>query len=106
MRTRKPMARPRSEQTGFAWGLAGALAELALESQAVIGLRLLKLSRGGQGAVIEAQRMAAEKVTAFGQAAQHAMFAMMTGKTASLPSTTTALYRRKVKANRKRLSHR
>ena len=34
---------------------------LALESQSVIGLRLMKLSRGGRAAEAEAMRMVAEK---------------------------------------------
>jgi hypothetical protein len=41
---------------------------LAFESQQVIGLRLLKLTLGGAAASREANRMVAEKVTAFGEA--------------------------------------
>ena len=42
---------------------------LALKSQQVIGLRLLKLTLGGAAASRETNRMVAEKVTAFGEAA-------------------------------------
>ena len=41
---------------------------LALESQNVIGLRLMKLSRGGRAAEAEAMRMVAEKSGAIAEA--------------------------------------
>jgi hypothetical protein len=40
---------------------------LALETQQVIGLRLMKLTLGGPAAAREANRMVAEKVIAFGR---------------------------------------
>ena len=49
--------------------LAVETSMLALESQQVIGLRLLKLSFGGTTASREANRMVDEKVKAFGEAA-------------------------------------
>jgi hypothetical protein len=42
---------------------------LALESQEVIGLRLMKLALGGRAASREATRMVTEKVAALGEAA-------------------------------------
>ena len=40
---------------------------LGLENQRVIGLRLMKLSRGGRAAQAEALRMFSEKTTALGE---------------------------------------
>jgi hypothetical protein len=70
---------------------------LALESQQVIGLRLLKLTLGGAAASREANRMVAEKVTAFGEAA---------AKVATGGTTRSVVkgYRTKVRANRRRLT--
>jgi hypothetical protein len=70
---------------------------LAMESQQVIGLRLMKLALGGSAASREANRMVTEKVVAFGEAAAK----VATG------ATTHAVvkgYRRKVRANRRRLT--
>ena len=70
---------------------------LALESQQVIGLRLLKLTLGGAAASRETNRMVAEKVTAFGEAA---------AKVATGGTTRSVVkgYRKKVRANRRRLT--
>jgi len=77
---------------------------LALESQAVIGLRTLKLAGGGAAAMAEAQLMVDEKVEA-GLALQ--VKALTGGLGATAPDAaarTMAHYRRKVRANRRRLS--
>jgi hypothetical protein len=69
---------------------------LALESQQVIGLRLMKLALGGRAASREATRMVTEKVAALGEAAVK----VATG------GTTHAVvkgYRKKVQGNRRRL---
>ena len=70
---------------------------LALESQQVIGLRVLKLALGGDAATREANRMVAEKATAFGEAATK----VATGKTTR---SVVKGYRKKVRANRRRLA--
>jgi hypothetical protein len=70
---------------------------LVLESQQVIGLRLMKLTSGGRAASREATHMVTEKVAAFGEAAVK----VATG------GTTHAVikgYRKKVRANRRRLT--
>ncbi len=66
---------------------------LTLESQQVIALRILKLARGGSPATREAKRMIAEKIIAFGEAA---------AKASSAHSVVSG-YRKKVRANRRRL---
>jgi hypothetical protein len=70
---------------------------LALESQQVIGLRLLKLSFGGAAVSREANRMVDEKVKAFGEAAAN----VVTGGTTR---SVVKSYRKKVQANRRRLT--
>ena len=70
---------------------------LALECQQVIGLRVMKFTLGGPEASREANRMVAEKVTAFGEAA---------AKVATGGTTRSVVkgYRNKVRANRRRLT--
>jgi len=70
---------------------------LALESQQVIGSRLLKLTLGGPAASREANRMVAEKVPAFGEAAAK----VATGGTAG---SVVKGNRKKVRANHRRLA--
>lgn len=79
------------------WKLSMDTAMLAFESQAVIGLRMVKLAGGGVGAQAEMQRMVSEKMLAAGETA--ALLASG-GSTQSVVSG----YRRKVRANRIRLS--
>jgi two-component sensor histidine kinase len=70
---------------------------LAAESQQVIALRMLKLAAGGAAAGDEAQRMTSEKLTAMAEAGAKLMTG---GSTDSVVSD----YRRKVRANIKRLT--
>ena len=77
---------------------------LGAESSAVIGLRMMKMAAGGAAAEAEARRMVSEKVEA-GLALQ-AM--ALTGGLGVTPhgaaAKTVAHYRRKVRANRRRLA--
>ncbi|GJE27118.1 hypothetical protein [Methylobacterium organophilum] len=79
------------------WQLGIDTTMLAFESQAVIGMRLAKLAAGGTAAQVEAQRMVSEKILA---ASEAAMLMATGGSTHSV----VAGYRRKVRANRRRLS--
>ena len=72
---------------------------LAIESQQVIGLRLIALAAGGAAGQAEAQRMVTEKVAAAGEAA-------MMMATGASTAKVVAGYRRKVRANARRLSKR
>jgi len=74
-----------------------------LEAQQVIGLRLAKLTRGGAAAAAEANRMVSEKVDAALEAQQAAARSMLSGNAARIPARTVALYRRKMRANCRRL---
>ena len=70
---------------------------LAFESQQVIGMRLIRLAAGGAAGQAEAQRMVTEKVAAAGEAALMVASGASTAK-------VIAGYRRKVRANARRLS--
>lgn len=83
---------------------AAAWSSLGFESSAVIGLRLAKLAGGGPAAALEAHRMVAEKTTAAVEAQWEMALALAAGTGHRAGHKTLALYRRKVKANRRRLS--
>ena len=73
------------------------LVMLAAESQQAIALRLIRLAAGGPRARREATRMVSEKVEAAGKAARDLMMGGSTEK-------VVRGYRRKVRANVRRLS--
>lgn len=77
---------------------------LGFEASTVIAQRTMKIAAGGAAAQAESERMVAEKIDA-GLALQTLAF---TGGLGAAPATaaarTIAHYRRKVRANRKRLS--
>ena len=78
--------------------------QLGVEAASVIGLRTLKMASGGPAADAEGRRMLAEKIDA-GLAWQALA---MTGGLGLTPQSAAAKtlthYRRKVRANRRRLS--
>jgi hypothetical protein len=68
---------------------------------------LMRLASGGALAQREAQRMILEKVTANAEAQMTAAMKMMTGGGAIAASkSASAIYRRKVRANKRRLAPR
>ena len=77
---------------------------LGLEASAVIGLRTLKIAQGGAAGEAEAKRMVSEKV----QAAADLQAQALTGGLGTTPAKASARavahYRRKVSANRRRLT--
>lgn len=79
------------------WKLGLDATLLAMESQQVIGLRLAKLSVGGPAAQAEAQRMVSEKIAAANEAA-------MLMATGGSTQRVVAGYRRRVRANARRLA--
>jgi hypothetical protein len=70
---------------------------LALESNRVVALRLMKLAAGGPRARAEANRMVGEKVV-------EAMTACATLMAGGSTGRVTARYRKRVRANARRLS--
>jgi hypothetical protein len=86
------------------WFRAGFYAwSLGLEASSVIALRTLKIAIGGRAAEAEAHRMVSEKIDA-GLTLQALALTGGLGLTANSAATKTlAHYRRKVRANRRRL---
>jgi hypothetical protein len=77
---------------------------LGLEASTVIGLRTLRIAQGGARGRAEAELMVQEKIEA-GLALQAKAFSGALGATpASASARTLAHYRRKVRANRRRLT--
>lgn len=77
---------------------------LGVEASTVVGLRTLRLAQGGEAARLEAERMLNEKVEA-GIALQSLAMTGGLGLTPARASARTlAHYRRKVSANRRRLT--
>ncbi len=74
------------------------------EAQQVIALRLAKLALGGPAATSEMHRMVSEKMSAAVEVQTAAAAAVLTGNAEQIPSRTVALYRRKMRTNRNRLS--
>jgi hypothetical protein len=74
-----------------------------LEAQQVISLRLAMLAGGGMAASAETNRMIEEKMSAALETQHMATTAALTGNAVEIPSRTVALYRRKMRANRRRI---
>jgi len=77
---------------------------LGLEASCVISLRAMKLAQGGTEAQAELGRMIGEKVEAAVVLQGRALSGGLGATPASAAARTLAHYRRKVKANRRRLS--
>ncbi|MBU1378683.1 MAG: hypothetical protein KKE02_02785 [Alphaproteobacteria bacterium] len=77
---------------------------LGLDSSAVIGLRALAIAQGGAAGQAEAQRMVREKIDAAITLHGLALTGGLGVTPASVSARTLAHYRRKVSANRRRLS--
>lgn len=80
------------------------MARLAAEAQAVIALRLARLSTGDADSGTELLRMVTEKAAAAGEAGMHLATAAASGRLEHAAHDVVVLYRRRVRANRKRLS--
>ena len=78
---------------------------LGLESQSVIGLRLLKAAMGGEAAQREAALMVAEKAQAVVDVHLVLAKSAIAGQAHLGPSRAVALFRRRVQANRRRLGY-
>ena len=73
------------------------------DSQRVIALRLMRLASGGTLAADEARRMVAEKMFALGEAQVAVATAWASGRAARAGRHASAPFRRRVRANRRRL---
>ena len=77
--------------------------EANLEAQQVISLRLAVLTGGTESTGAEAVRMVSEKMSAALEVQRAAAIAAMTGNVGLIPPRTIAIYRQKIRANRRRL---
>ena len=95
---------PTPPHCGLPLSMTFDLARLGWKFLMVVALRAAKLAAGGPAAILEMQRMTAEKTAAMLEAQTAAAMALATG---SSPRAATrkavAPYRRRVKANRRRL---
>lgn len=82
------------------------LTQLAVESQTVIAMRLMRLAAGGKRASQEAERMVSEKLSSLMEVQAAATRDLLRGEAHLVPVHAVAHYRRKVRANRIRLSGR
>jgi hypothetical protein len=81
--------------------------QLAAEAQNVVALRMLRLAGGGARAQTEANRMAAEKAAAIAEAQVAAAAAVMAGrKSHAVAGKALGVIRKRVRANKRRLSRR
>jgi hypothetical protein len=81
------------------------LSRLAMESNMVVGLRMMKLAAGGTNAATEAQLMVSEKMQMATTLAIENAMALATGRSVeAVHKSTVAKYTKAVRANRKRLS--
>ncbi len=86
------------------WQLSYDAWQLGIESSAVIGLRTLRMMAGGPAANAEAQLMVSEKMGAAMEIGTRMMTGGLGASTRPAAAKVISLYRRKVRANRRRLS--
>ena len=81
--------------------------QLGIEAQSVIALRMMLLASGGARAKTEMSRMVIEKATAIAEAQVAATTAIMTGsKDHVVAGKTVKVFRKRVRANKRRLTRR
>ena len=94
------MRKSRHANLGFWWNFAGAAAQASM----VVPLRLMRMAQGGAKGQAEAQRMISEKAAAFFEAQVAMVSAVMLGQSSSAPRRAFVPYRRRVRANHRRLT--
>jgi len=92
-----------SRRTASWFDLSMSAMQLGLEAQSVIALRLMKVAAGGAAAEAECQRMVSEKTQAALDAQWQIGKSAMSGRLDLAPARAIALYRRRVRANQRRL---
>ena len=76
-----------------------------MEAEEGIGLRMLRIAGGGKAADHEMERMVSEKMSTAIQLGTAAVVSAVSGKSAeAIANGAVTGYRKKVRANRKRLS--
>ena len=95
----------RRKTSGWPWVSLGLQsAKLAIDAQQVVALRMARLAAGGSRACREATRMVTEKATAFAAAQRVMLTGAGSDKNGQRSKKVLALYRRRVAANKRRLS--
>ena len=98
------MARRNSSWFGPSWfGVSMSAMQLGVEAQSVIALRMMKMAAGGAAAETEVRRMISEKTEAALDAQLQIGRSAMSGRLDLAPARAIALYRRRVRANQRRL---
>lgn len=96
------MPKSRADNSWHSWFDA---ARFGYEVQTVIAYRMMRLASGGSLANTEAQRMVMEKMTAMAEAQTQAVLALASGASFGAAMTQAMIpVRRRVRANRRRLS--
>jgi hypothetical protein len=81
--------------------------QLGLEAQSVVALRMMRLASGGAGTEAEMSRMVFEKAAAVAEAQIAATAAVMAGhKDHVVAGKALTVFRKRVRANKRRLSRR
>jgi hypothetical protein len=79
--------------------------QIGLEAQSVIALRMMRMAAGGMRAQAEANRMVTEKILAAGEVQAAAAAAAIRGqKNHVVAGKALDVYRKRVRANKRRLS--
>ena len=86
------------------WGVGVSAWQLGVESAAVMTLRTMAIARNDAGSAAEANRMVTEKMEAAFALQRLALSGGLGMDPAHVSAKTLALYRRRVRANRRRLS--
>jgi len=94
------MTRRRDPWTAMAWNAW----EMGLEASSVIGLRTLKIAAGGTTAQTEINLMVGEKMAAAMALPMMAMSGQLGSNGTAVAARSLTHLRRKVRANRRRLS--
>jgi hypothetical protein len=87
-----------------AWSALFTLTRFAIDCQAVITLRMMRIAGGGEVAMREAVRMVTEKMETFASAQMAAAAAMPRHGLKGAATAAEQRYRRTVSRNRRRLS--
>ena len=88
------------------FGLWTDYLHLGFEAQTVVGLRLMKIASGGAAAEAETRLMVMEKSSAAADALKEIALSLAARRGDRTPTKLVRLYRRRVRANRKRLTRR
>ena len=80
--------------------------QFGVEAQSVMTLRLMRLAAGGIASHREARLMVAEKMAALAEAQVATAAAVVTGRSHTAAQKVVQVFKKRMRANRKRLSRR